>query len=333
LAVVVSEHLFIKVTEQMKRLDANIRPIQSALEQAPEVFDALSVNAPLDVAFHVIDDVVSEVWRQPHVTGELVSHQFRSFRNGFANGRVRDNLVAISSYFGAYFSATFQHPVDNRFRPVILADFHFDPSRLVHVAGFTADESFINFDLSTGTADLCTEEIVLHSQPNPLQHEPGRFLANLQIAGDLVGTDAVFAVRQHPSRGEPFVQWDRAIFVNRPDLNGELTLGVMAATLPSTPLRVEFADFLGAATGTNDLAVWPSPYRYVINTVVWIREIYNRLLEARWLGFHVRFHDENIAKITGRVKVIITQVYTHSHVLDIVKSASERPSQSPDRRP
>jgi hypothetical protein len=78
----------------------------------------------------------------------------------------------------------------------------------------------------------------------------------------------------------------------------------MAPTLPRAPLRIELADLFGATTGANDLAVCPSPYRYVINTVILIREIDDSLLEASRFGLHCVFHDQNIAEIVGRVKVI-----------------------------
>src|ERR1022692_710060 len=288
----------------MKRFNANIRPIQSALQQAPEVFDALSMHATLDILFHVIDDVVSEVGSQSHVSHKLISHQFGTFRDSLANRFVGDGLVAVGRDFCPHLAATFQHPVDNSFRPVLLAYLHFDSTVFVHVTGLAADEGFVNLNRCSGTADLCAEEFVLHSQTNPLQHEPSRFLAHLHIACDLVGTDTVFAVGQHPRRGKPLVQRNRTILVDRPDLDRELALGMVTATLPSAPLRVELAYFFRPTTGTNDLAILPAPYRNVINTVIRIREVDNRFLKASGLRFHCVFHEQNIAKITGRVKVI-----------------------------
>ena len=306
LAVVVAEHLFVKVTEQMKRLYADIGSIQTALEKAPEILDALSVYAAFDIAFHVVDDVVSEVRREAHVTNELVGHQFGTFRHSLTNGFMRNGFVASGSDFRTYFSATFQHPVHYGLAVTTL---HSDTVtettalRLVHVPRLATDECFVNFHLCSGTSDLGAEEFVLHSQTNPLEHKPSRFLAYLHVPRNLVATDPVLAIRQHPRSGEPLVQRNWAILVDRSDLNRELALGMMATAFPSAPFWVELADLFGPATGTSDLAVRPSPYRQVINTVIRIREVNNRFLKAGRFGFHCVFHDQNIAKIAGRVKV------------------------------
>ena len=48
-AVIVPEHLFIYIPEQMERLDGDVRPLESALEQRPEVFESVGVNLSVNV--------------------------------------------------------------------------------------------------------------------------------------------------------------------------------------------------------------------------------------------------------------------------------------------
>jgi hypothetical protein len=173
---------------------------------------------------------------------------------------------------------------------------------LVHVPRFAADESFVRFNFAT---EFRAKVLVLHGQPNPMQHEPCRLLINSHVLGNLATADAVLAVKDHPHGGEPLVQRDRGVLHDGPDLDGELAFGMVFWTLPSTPLGVK-TDLLGPATGTNDLAVRPSPYRQVINAVIRIREVKNCLLEALWFVAHNVLHEPNIAKFNGRVKSIIT---------------------------
>ncbi len=57
-AVIETEHLFIKVTEQMKRLYTNVGSSQPALEQRPEVLKAVRVYAAIYVLLRMIDDLM-----------------------------------------------------------------------------------------------------------------------------------------------------------------------------------------------------------------------------------------------------------------------------------
>ena len=59
-AVVVAEHLFVHITEQVERLYCYVRAFQSALEQAPEVFQSVCVNLPVNVPFRMVYRLMSE---------------------------------------------------------------------------------------------------------------------------------------------------------------------------------------------------------------------------------------------------------------------------------
>ena len=59
-------------------------------------------------------------------------------------------------------------------------------------------------------------------------------------AGNLVGTDSVFAVRQQPNGGEPLVSGDGRILHDGASLRGELTPWVYALALPLALILEEY---------------------------------------------------------------------------------------------
>ena len=60
-AIVVTENLFVYVTEQMKRLDSNVGSTKAALQQRPEVLQAVRVYATVNILFRMVHNVVNEV--------------------------------------------------------------------------------------------------------------------------------------------------------------------------------------------------------------------------------------------------------------------------------
>lgn len=59
LAGIEAERLFIEVAEQMERLDTHIGALDPALQEAPEVLNAVGMDIPAHVGFGVIDDLVA----------------------------------------------------------------------------------------------------------------------------------------------------------------------------------------------------------------------------------------------------------------------------------
>ncbi len=60
-AIVIPEHLLIQVAEQVKRLDIYVSALQSAFEQAPEVFKSVGVDLSVNVAFGMVNRLVSKI--------------------------------------------------------------------------------------------------------------------------------------------------------------------------------------------------------------------------------------------------------------------------------
>ena len=59
--VVVAKRLLIQIPEQVKRFDRYVSAVDSALEQAPIVFQPVGVNLSIDVFDGVVDDLMRVV--------------------------------------------------------------------------------------------------------------------------------------------------------------------------------------------------------------------------------------------------------------------------------
>jgi hypothetical protein len=60
----VAERLLIQIPEQMERFDADIRSVDGALQQRPEVLQAVRMDSPVDVLDSMVYDLMDIVWRQ-----------------------------------------------------------------------------------------------------------------------------------------------------------------------------------------------------------------------------------------------------------------------------
>ena len=60
-AIVVPEHLLIKVPEQMERLYVDVCAFQSALEQAPEILQSVCMHLPVNIALSMVNRLVDEI--------------------------------------------------------------------------------------------------------------------------------------------------------------------------------------------------------------------------------------------------------------------------------
>jgi hypothetical protein len=120
----------------------------------------------------------------------------------------------------------------------------------VHVPRFSADKSLIRFD----GAGHFVEGSVVHRVTNSLQHEPSGLLSDSKATRDFVAANTVLAIRQHPHRCEPFIETNRRIFKDCPDLHGELLLAIQAFPHQA---RLEKRQPTTQAPGA-ERAIWPS---------------------------------------------------------------------------
>ena len=86
LPVIEPENLFVEVTEQMRRVYADIGSAQRPLQQAPEVLNGVGVNLSLHIAHRMVNDMVGEfiakaaVGRQGiAINGRPLFHTIRTF--------------------------------------------------------------------------------------------------------------------------------------------------------------------------------------------------------------------------------------------------------------
>ena|SRR6266850_1628486 len=80
---VVAEHLLIQVAEEMERFHANVGSFESALEQAPEVFESVGVNLPVNIRLGMVNDLVRESGLQVLVGHERVGINCTASRDVF----------------------------------------------------------------------------------------------------------------------------------------------------------------------------------------------------------------------------------------------------------
>jgi hypothetical protein len=165
---------------------------------------------------------------------------------------------------------------------------------VVHEASLATDEGFIHFNRRTVAAEL-HKRLCLHCETNAVQHEPSRLLSHTERPTDLVGTDSVLAVGNHPNGEQPLVERKRRILKDSPDLGRELSFGVDALALPLA-LILEEHDIFASAGGAGNDTVRPTDLNHKAQAVVGIGEVDHGLLEGLWFGVHVVPHKPNITK-------------------------------------
>src|SRR5271168_3344592 len=145
-AVIVPEHLFIEVTEQVERLDGDIRPLESALEQRPEVFKSVGVDLPIDVTFGMVNGLVNEVLIVESLIGQESIGINRTVRLDVRSDMpLQDVLAARGDDIRSDLTSTLQNAHDRSL--VLYAAFgnFLTAFTCVHEASGATDESFINF--------------------------------------------------------------------------------------------------------------------------------------------------------------------------------------------
>jgi hypothetical protein len=285
LAVVVSEGLFVKIPEQVERLDAHIGAVDSALEQAPEVFESVCVNLPIDVFDGVVNNLMGELTLQTIIGQKGIGVERGPGFHVLLDLRLERVLPAIRNHDGTHLPATFEDTHDGG---LVLAACPGDPAeplRDVHVPRLAADEGFVRFDVAGQFAGGRDGQ----GESNPVVHEPCGLLRHAEGAVDFVGTHAVLAVDDHPHRGEPLIQANRGILEDGPRLQGELPQRMLFAALPAIILRLK-DDVLTSAARACD-AIRPATGHEIVAAVIGIGEVENGSLKSG------RFHELSIARI------------------------------------
>src|SRR6266850_487641 len=110
-AVVVAEHLFVYIAEQMEPLHPNVPALQIALQKAPEILKAIGVNLAANVPFRMVNRLVGEVLVIQSLIGqERVGVDGATCFDVSANLRLQVMLAASRNDIGVNLAATLKNP-------------------------------------------------------------------------------------------------------------------------------------------------------------------------------------------------------------------------------
>src|ERR1700690_2668947 len=206
----------------MKWFHADIGSTQATLEQRPEVFHPVCMDSAVNVPLGMIDDLVDVLLIQSGVRPPLISENVSAFFDTSTNTPVQGTLVALFDDFRGDSAATFQHPHDYGFASdTALLEALPNLLGLMHITRKTADKGFVNLNFAAVPSEFY-DSAFLQSAAKAMHHEPSTFLRDAEIARNLVGTDSIFTVNQHPKCGKPFIQAKWAVLEDRAELDGKL---------------------------------------------------------------------------------------------------------------
>src|SRR6267154_2751471 len=177
-AIVVPEHLFVEIPEQVERLDVDVCSLDSALEQTPEVFQSVRMNLPINVSLRMVHNCMPiSVVIEPVIRCEVVRVDRAARLDVSADFRFQFMPLASMKRFSANFAATLKNANDSRLTFGPASQNNSASFIRVHEASSTADERLVYFHFSTGTAHLhCF--LFMESKTNAVHHEPCRLLSD-----------------------------------------------------------------------------------------------------------------------------------------------------------
>src|SRR5579863_617609 len=284
----------------MKRLDTHIGSVNPAFQERPEVFESVGMYGSVHVGDRVIDDLVRVAPFQSFIGKQFIGIQCRPRFDTLLDFGLQGLFLPVLDYNGLDFPAPLNKAYNQRFVFPARAGNSTAALGDVHVAGLAADESFIDLDL----AAQLRRRAVLHGAANPMEHKPRRLLRNLQVAGDFIRANSVLAVRNQPHSHKPFVQANRRVLKDSPDLDGELPTRMIRPALPHA--AGSEADIFAPASRA-DYTARPSADNQVVKAVVGVREVDDCLLKGSGFGGHVCvLHDPNYIPKPPR-----SQVYSY----------------------
>src|SRR5271157_1650847 len=273
-AVVEPECLLVYVAVKVKRFDSNIGAAQGALEQRPEILDAVRVYQSTDVLFRVIHYVMHEAVMQIVITNMLVGIDLRAVFH-FAEDFILQSLAFhIRNYLSADLpKITVEQTHDDGFAVPSAAFLVADFLILVHVLELAAHKRLVHFNRAAVSTEL-EQGIILQGQAQAMQYEPRRLLVNSQSLCEFIAGDTVLAIAEHPQRRKPLLQGDGGILENRVQLHAELASAI--AALPAL-LCLDVIRVLCAAVWTLR-AIRPTQRRKGVNADLFVAKVLNRLL-------------------------------------------------------
>jgi hypothetical protein len=232
------------------------------------------------VGYRVVDHLMSKIIAKPFVGLQGIAIECRPRFYVVAHQCLQVLLLPTIYHLSANLAATLQNRRNDGLALRASAPSLEFPRFIVrvHVASLRADEGFVYFNFARQLAAV----FALHSKPNPMEHEPSRLLGDPQRTVNLPRANTILGSSDNPDSGEPLFKADRGILKDRPNLGRELLFGVLRLALPA-PLIRQKAYFRATASRASD-TVRPAPRNHVVQAIVGVREVKDRLLKCFWFG-------------------------------------------------
>src|SRR5579871_1295517 len=302
LAAIKFKCLLIDIPEQVIGFDADVRAAQSAFKQAPEVFQTVGMDIAPNVGFGVVNELVRVISAKAEIGQELIAVNCASALDTILH--VFDKIPAMmgaGEYFGSDFATALKHRLYGGLvrRSAVLTSHDALAPIPMHVTGIATYIRLIYLDF----ANKLGRVLILHRQPEPLQHEPSRLLGDAQPPMDFVGRNAVLAANDHPCRRKPLFERNRGILKDRTRFKCEGWHGMLRVALPSATLG-QIGNVVGTAVRAFNNAIRPAQFHHELAAVLEVREPDNRVSKS--VGSLGRFHVSSMHQIAWYVKYIIT---------------------------
>lgn len=232
LALVEPERLLVKIAEQMKRLNANIRAFDRTLQKTPKVLNAVRVNISPNILNGMVNNLM-DVFSVKAAIRLAVRKKFRAGLNKVPNAFMKRLAVSIFDDSSSDFALTLKQSHHGNFTNRPAPFNHRFPFALVHVARFAANVCFINFDLTR----KFLKRACLHRKADSVQEKPCALLSNAKRTVNLIRRDAVLRISNEPDCREPLIKADRRVFHDSSDLDGKLLVTRFVHALPLAASR------------------------------------------------------------------------------------------------
>src|SRR5262245_54594658 len=143
------------------------------------------MHVPIDIGDGMIHNLMRVFSSESAVGKQGVTVQRRSYLDVLANFRLNRLFLAVRNYLGAHFAASFKNAHDWNLVMTTSAGDTALTLRDVHVACFTADEGFIDFDVAR---KHLVERSLMKSKTNPVGQVPCGLLPDAEMPRDLATT-------------------------------------------------------------------------------------------------------------------------------------------------
>ena len=266
LAVVVTKALLIEVAKQMKRLNAYIRPVDTMLQQRPEVLKAVGMNASVDVFDGVIHNLMGVLSSESFVGEQRIGIERRTGFDMLLYFRLESGFLAVCNNSRLDATAALKDAHDRR---LVLRSGAGDATGFlgeVHVPGLAADECFVGFDF----ARELDGGVIMQRHTNAVEHEPCALLCDPKGTGHFTGANAVFAVAENPVSAHPLIEAERGVFEDRSNLEAELLL---ASRAEPDLAGLDKGMLLRSAARAANYAVREPQIERVLESTVSVREV------------------------------------------------------------